>query len=89
VDTTGWLDGVAIPFSALRFLATEKPGFRMQVRRRIARRSEVDLWVSIPPKCSWRAATFRALRWLLHEVYMKSVFSPVIVRRCDYRPSRM
>ena len=48
VDATGWTAEVAIPFSALRFPAGDRPDFRMQIRRRIARHSEVDLWVFVP-----------------------------------------
>ncbi len=46
-DDLGWSVTIAIPFSELRFASEGSPRFRLQVRRVVARRNEVDQWVPV------------------------------------------
>ncbi|HZW88229.1 MAG TPA: DUF5916 domain-containing protein, partial [Myxococcaceae bacterium] len=47
-DDHGWTAAIEIPFSALRFPEAPVQDFRLQIRRNIARRNEVDLWSFVP-----------------------------------------
>ena len=47
-DDQGWTAWIEIPFSALRFPEAPVQDFRMQIRRYIARRNELDLWSFVP-----------------------------------------
>jgi hypothetical protein len=47
-DDHGWTAAIEIPFSALRFPDVPVQDFRLQIRRYIARRNEVDLWSFVP-----------------------------------------
>ena len=48
VDATGWSAEIAIPFAALRYSLEDLSRWRLQVRRYLARRNEIDAWVPIP-----------------------------------------
>ena len=47
-DDHGWTAWIEIPFSALRFPEQAVQDFRLQIRRYIARRNELDLWSFVP-----------------------------------------
>jgi hypothetical protein len=47
-DSQGWTAEIAIPLAQLRYEATHTPAWRMEIRRFIARRSEMDQWIFIP-----------------------------------------
>ena len=47
-DDHGWTAAIEIPFSALRFPEAPVQDFRLQIRRYIARRNELDLWSFVP-----------------------------------------
>lgn len=47
-DMAGWTAEIAIPLAVLRFDASGRGGWRLQVRRFIARRNETDALVLIP-----------------------------------------
>lgn len=48
LDGEGWTAEVALPLTALRFRGSNPDGWKMQVKRFIARRDELDLWTFIP-----------------------------------------
>jgi len=48
VDDHGWTAEIEIPFSALRFPEAPVQDFRLQIRRYLARRNEIDLWSFVP-----------------------------------------
>ena len=48
IDEHGWTAEIEIPFSALRFPEAPVQDFRLQIRRYIARRNEIDLWSFVP-----------------------------------------
>jgi hypothetical protein len=47
-DSEGWTAEVAIPFAQVRYQASGGLAWRMEIRRFIARRSEIDQWIYIP-----------------------------------------
>ncbi len=48
-DSEGWTVEIAIPLAELRYKAASNVAWRMEVRRFIARRSEIDQWIFISP----------------------------------------
>jgi hypothetical protein len=44
-DSEGWTAEIAIPLAQLRYKAASNGGWRMEIRRFIARRSEIDQWI--------------------------------------------
>jgi hypothetical protein len=46
-DSEGWTAEIAIPLSQLRYNAASNVAWRMEIRRFIARRSEIDQWIYI------------------------------------------
>src|SRR5215472_3959740 len=47
-DSEGWTAEIAIPLAELRYKAASNVAWRMEIRRFIARRSEIDQWIYIP-----------------------------------------
>src|SRR5262245_3789650 len=46
-DSEGWAAEIAIPLGELRYKAASNVAWRMEIRRFIARRSEIDQWIYI------------------------------------------
>jgi hypothetical protein len=46
-DSEGWTAEIAIPLAQLRYKAASNAPWRMEIRRFIARRSEIDQWIYI------------------------------------------
>src|SRR5262245_17989435 len=47
-DSEGWAAEIAIPLGQLRYKVASNVPWRMEIRRFIARRSEIDQWIYIP-----------------------------------------
>src|SRR5215813_8563788 len=47
-NSEGWAAEIAIPLGQLRYKAASNVPWRMEIRRFIARRSEIDQWIYIP-----------------------------------------